>query len=134
MHVSLHFARKGQAEAKHFMLEDTLLGQSSRKFCCKNLHLVKLFKIHPHTKFYKTKKEGERKSPLPLAYVFSFCSLLRWDSWYSLSKLQSNLENMVVEKIAQAEGLSRTSLSSPLILCTHLPFRFSGLNKENGIP
>lgn len=46
----------------------------------------------------------------------------------------SYLENMGLEKITQAEGLSTTSFSAPLIVCIHLPLRLNGLNKGNETP
>lgn len=61
MHGSTHFARRRQSRAKYFVLEDMLLGQFLRKLCCKNLHLVKLSKIHSHTKFYNKKNKKIKK-------------------------------------------------------------------------
>lgn len=55
--MSLHFARKSQPKAKYFVLEDTLLGQFSRKSCGKNIHLVKLVKVHPILSFIRKKKK-----------------------------------------------------------------------------
>lgn len=69
--MSPHFAREGNTKANYVELEDTVLGQLFRKLCSTNLHLAKPLKTHPHSEFWKSKKEGERKFPLPLAYVFS---------------------------------------------------------------
>lgn len=76
MHGSTHFARRSQARAKYFVLEDTLLGQFLKKLCCKNLHLVKLLKIHPHTKFYNIKKKKKEREEISTPTSLCFLLLL----------------------------------------------------------